>query len=222
MMTSSDTPAPTQTPVQSPGPRRRVVWAVWTVAIVVAAGLGWVISDLLVPGGGTLVSKMEKVATPAIGGPFNLIDGDGKPVADADFRGKYMLIYFGYTHCPDACPTALQDMADALERLGPEASQQIAPIFITVDPERDTVGYIKGYAQQFDPRFVGLTGSADQVAAAARAYRVYFRKSTQDADYLMDHSSIIYLMGRDGKFLAHFTHQTSPEQMAAALKKFLG
>jgi cytochrome oxidase Cu insertion factor (SCO1/SenC/PrrC family) len=213
----SDNPAP------SPEPRRtRVLWAVWTAAIVLAAGLGWVISDLLVPGGGTLVSKMEQVATPAIGGPFNLVDGDGKPVSNADFRGKLMLIYFGYTHCPDACPTALQDMADALDKVGPDAAQQIAPIFITIDPERDTVGYIKGYAEQFDPRLVGLTGSADQVAAAARAYRVYFRKSTQDADYLMDHSSIIYLMGRDGKFLGHFTHQTSPEQMAAAIKKSLG
>lgn len=211
--TPSDTPA---------GPRRnRVLVLVWAAAIALAAGLGWIISDLLIPGGGTLVTKLESVATPAIGGPFALVDGDGKPRTDAEFRGKFMLIYFGYTHCPDACPTALQDMADALEKVGPGADQ-VAPIFISIDPERDTVGYLKGYAEQFDPRFVGLTGSNDQVAAAARAYRVYYRKANQATDYLMDHSSIIYLMGRDGKFLAHFTHQTPPEQIAAAIKKQLG
>ena len=203
-------------------PRRALVIAIWVIGLLLAGGLGWLISDLMTPGGGALVAGLRSATAPAIGGPFTLVDDSGKPRTDTDFRGKLMLVYFGYTHCPDACPTALQDMADALERLGPEASQQVAPIFITIDPERDTVGYIKGYAQQFDPRFVGLTGSADQIAAAARGYRVYFRKSTQDADYLMDHSSIIYLMGRDGKFLAHFTHQTSPDQMAAALKKFLG
>ena len=186
----------------------KALLGVWIAVLVGAAGwIGW---DAMHGG------------QPAIGGPFTLVDQNGRTVTNDTLKGKPTLIYFGYTFCPDVCPTSLLLMETAIEKLGPDAAKKVNLVFITIDPERDTVGYIKGYAQQFDPRFVGLTGSADQVAAAARAYRVYFRKSTQDADYLMDHSSIIYLMGRDGKFLAHFTHQTSPEQMAAALKKFLG
>ena len=202
-------------------PRRgRLVWLIWIGAIAGAAALGWVISDLVMPGGGTLVSTVRTMAVPPIGGPFALVDDTGKPRRDTEFRGKLMLIYFGYTHCPDACPTALQDMADALEKLGPTA-EQVAPIFITVDPARDTVQYLKGYAEQFDPRFVALTGDADQIAAAAKAYRVYYRKADDKPDYLMDHSSIVYLMGRDGAFLTHFTHETTPDQMADALRKYL-
>ncbi len=200
--------------------RNRIVWLIWVVALTGAAALGWVISDLLTPGGGTVLSQVQRIAVPPIGGPFTLVDDTGKTRTDADFRGRFMLIYFGYTHCPDACPTALQDMADALAKLGPTADQ-VAPIFISIDPERDTVAYLKGYAEQFDPRFVALTGSTDQVGSAAKAYRVYFRKASDKPDYLMDHSSIVYLMDRDGKFLTHFTHETTPDQMADALRKYL-
>jgi cytochrome oxidase Cu insertion factor (SCO1/SenC/PrrC family) len=203
------------------GRRNRAIWLVWVIAIVGAGALGWVISDVLMPDGGALVRRVQTIAAPTIGGPFNLVDDTGRPRSDAEFRGKFMLIYFGYTHCPDACPTALQDMADALAKLGPAAAE-IAPIFITVDPERDTVQYLKGYAEQFDPHFVALTGSQEQVAAAAKAYRVYYRKASDQTDYLVDHTSIVYLMDRDGKFLTHFTHETSPDQMAAALRKYLG
>jgi protein SCO1/2 len=111
-------------------------------------------------------------------------------------------------------------MADALAKLGPQADQ-VAPIFITIDPARDTVEYLKGYAEQFDPHFVSLTGAPEQVAAAAKAYRVYFRKATDQPNYLMDHSSIVYLMGRDGKFLMHFAPDNTPDQMADALRKYL-
>ena len=201
-------------------PRRPRVWLIWALGLAIAAGLGWLISDLLVPGGGTLVSGLQRVAAPPIGGPFSLIDDSGTPRTDAEFRGKLMLVYFGYTHCPDACPTALQDMADALAQLGPQADE-IVPIFITIDPARDTVAYLKGYAEQFDAHFVSLTGSPEQVAAAAKAYRVYYRKATDTPNYLMDHSSIVYLMGRDGKFLMHFTPDTTPDQMADALRKYL-
>jgi len=201
-------------------PRRPRVWLIWALGLAIAAGLGWLISDLLVPGGGTLVSGLQRVAAPPIGGPFTLIDDSGTPRTDAEFRGKLMLVYFGYTHCPDACPTALQDMADALAQLGPQADE-IVPIFITIDPARDTVAYLKGYAEQFDAHFVSLTGSPEQVAAAAKAYRVYYRKATDTPNYLMDHSSIVYLMGRDGKFLMHFTPDTTPDQMADALRKYL-
>jgi cytochrome oxidase Cu insertion factor (SCO1/SenC/PrrC family) len=205
---------------RKPAPPRRVMWLVWAIGLALAGGLGWLISDLLVPGGGSLVAKVQTLATPPIGGPFALVDDTGKPRTDADFRGRLMLIYFGYTHCPDACPTTLQDIADALAKLGP-AADQVAPIFITIDPERDTVQYLKGYAEQFDAKFVALTGSADQIAIAAKSYRVYYRKATNQADYLMDHSSIVYLMGRDGKFLTHFTPETTPDQMADTVRKYL-
>jgi protein SCO1/2 len=203
-------------------PRRsRLIWLVWIAALVGAAGIGWVISDVMMPGGGAVMRQVQTMAVPAIGGPFTLVDDTGKTRSDAEFRGHYMLVYFGYTHCPDACPTALQDMADALAKLEPATASKIVPIFISIDPERDTVQYLKGYAEQFDPRFVALTGAPDQVAAAAKAYRVYYRKANDKPDYIMDHTSIIYLMDRDGKFVTHFTHETSPDQMADALRKHL-
>jgi len=206
---------------KSSAPRRtRVIWLIWIAALAGAGAIGWLISDLLAPGGGALLSRVQNITTPPIGGPFSLVDDTGKRRTDAEFRGRFMLVYFGYTHCPDACPTALQDIADALAKLGP-AAEQIVPIFITIDPERDTVQYLKGYAEQFDPRFVALTGAADQIADAAKAYRVYYRKESNKPDYLMDHTSIVYLMGRDGKFVTHFTHETTPDQMADALRNYL-
>ena len=160
----------------------------------------------------------------AIGGKFELVDQDGRVRTDAEFRGKLMLIYFGYAFCPDACPTALQAMTVAINRLGP-AGEGVVPIFITVDPERDTPEQLKRYAENFHPRLVALTGTPEQVATAATAYRVYYAKQ-KDANvnggYLMDHTSIIYLMGRDGRYLSHFTHATAPEAMAAEIEKHLG
>ena len=200
--------------------RNRVVWLIWIVALAGAGAIGWLISDLVSPNGEALLSRVQSIATPPIGGPFSLVDDTGKTRTDAEFRGRYMLVYFGYTHCPDACPTSLQDMADALAKLGAPADQ-IVPIFITIDPARDTVQYLKGYAEQFDPRFVALTGAPDQIAAAAKAYRVYYAKASDKPDYLMDHTSIVYLMGRDGKFLTHFTQETTPDQMADTLRKYL-
>jgi protein SCO1/2 len=133
-----------------------------------------------------------------------------------------MLIYFGYTFCPDACPTALQNMSTALDDLG-DSAKAVQPIFITVDPERDTVAQLKRYAANFHPRLVALTGSAEQTMAAARAYRIYYEKNLHGAelDYLVDHSSFIYLMGRDGRYLAHFGPDVSADKLAAAIKKYL-
>jgi protein SCO1/2 len=154
----------------------------------------------------------------AIGGPFTLIDGDGRTVTDQAFRGKWMMVYFGYTHCPDACPTALQDMANALDALGPQ-KKDVAAVFITVDPARDTPAVMKDYVAAFDAGIVPLTGSEAAVGAAARAYRVYYAKhATKDGGYDMDHSSIIYLMDPQGRFVANFTHETPPDQIAAKLK----
>jgi protein SCO1 len=155
---------------------------------------------------------------PKIGGPFTLVDGAGQTVTDQQFRGRYMLIYFGYTRCPDACPTALNDMAEALGKLGEAERKRVQPIFITVDPERDTGQALRDYVAAFGPDFIGLTGSADQIAQAKKEFRVYAAKHpTKDGDYDMDHSSIIYLMDPSGRFIANFTHETDPDQMARKL-----
>jgi cytochrome oxidase Cu insertion factor (SCO1/SenC/PrrC family) len=157
-----------------------------------------------------------------IGGPFTLTDQYGVVRHDSDFRDGLMLVYFGYTFCPDACPTALNTMSAALDKLGDRA-KEVRPIFITVDPARDTVAQMKLYATNFTPRLVALTGTDQQIAAAARAYRVFFQKEKSDGedDYAMDHSAFIYLIGRDGRYLAHFGPDVTADAMAATLKKHL-
>ncbi|HXG78510.1 MAG TPA: SCO family protein [Methyloceanibacter sp.] len=158
----------------------------------------------------------------AIGGPFSLIDQNGKAVTDRDFRGRYMLVFFGFTHCPDICPTELQVMSSALEALGGKA-EKVAPIFITLDPERDTPQVVGNYVKNFGPNFVGLTGSPEAVAQAAKAYRVAYSKVEQngDKDYTVDHSTFIYLMGPDGEFITFFSYGTPPEKIADTLKSYL-
>lgn len=164
----------------------------------------------------------EDGGTADIGGPFELVDQDGKAVTDADFHGKLMLVYFGYTYCPDACPTALGVMAAAIGKLD-VAGERVAPVFISVDPERDTPQALKDYVGNFHPRMVGLTGSAEQVAKAAKAYRVVFQKQpgATSEDYLMDHTTLIYLMGADGKFLTYFGQQATPDEVAEAIRRYL-
>lgn len=156
--------------------------------------------------------------TKNIGGSFQLVDQDGKPVADSDFRGKYMMVYFGYTYCPDMCPTGLQSMAHALNQLSGDADK-VAAMFITVDPARDTPEKLKAYVAGFDPRILGLSGTEQQVAAAAAAYQVYYAKGEQvdEHDYVMDHSSLIYLMGPDGGFLNTFPEDVDPDTMVKAI-----
>jgi protein SCO1 len=159
--------------------------------------------------------------TALIGGPFSLSDTEGKRVADSDFRGKFMLVFFGYTHCPDVCPTELQNMADMLAKLG-NGAKEVAPVFISVDPARDTPEALSAYIRNFSPQIVGLTGSPDEIASVAKAYRVYFKKADGGADnYTVDHSVFVYLMDREGKYLTHFMFNTPPDTMAAAVKKYL-
>ncbi len=157
---------------------------------------------------------------PLIGGAFELVDQDGKPFTDKDLKGKYSLIYFGYTYCPDICPTELQTMTAALEMLGPLA-EKIRPIMISVDPERDTPEVLKEYISNFHPSFIGLTGTPEQVKKAAAAYRTFYRKVAEEGgdDYQMDHSSIVYLMDPDGKYLKHFAYGTTPEKMAKGIRE---
>jgi protein SCO1/2 len=158
-----------------------------------------------------------------VGGPFTLEDGSGKQVTDGDYRGKYMLVYFGYTFYPDVCPTTLNEVADAMDHLGPKASE-LQPIFITVDPKRDTPAVVKQYAAAFSPRLIGLTGTPEEIAKVAKEYRVYYaehRTGPGPNDYSMDHSSILYLMGPDGKFIAPVQADESGAQMAAEISKLM-
>ena len=161
-----------------------------------------------------------------IGGPFTLVNQDGETVTEADFRGRAMLIYFGFTYCPDICPTSLQVMKAALNQLPASDREAIQPILISVDPERDTPEALAEYVRSdaFPETLVGLTGSPDQVRNAARAYRVFYSRVEDDgvsSEYTVDHSSVIYLMGPDGEFVDVFPHATTPDEMAARLQSFL-
>ena len=157
-----------------------------------------------------------------IGGPFALTDQNGVRRTDEDFRGKLMLVYFGFTYCPDICPTDLQQMALAVDQLGP-AGEMVQPIFITVDPRRDTAEHLKGYMPLFHPRFIGLTGDPASIRQAARAYRVYYEKIEREekSDYTVDHSVFIYLMDRDGKYLGFFAPGTSANRLTNVIKEHL-
>lgn len=161
---------------------------------------------------------------PAIGGPFQLTDHTGRKVSDADYRGRYMLIFFGYTFCPDVCPTTLATVTAAMDKLPPASTKKLVPIFVSIDPERDTVEVMKDYVNAFSPDIVGLTGTPEEVAKVAKVFKVYAAKVKSDSPehYTVDHSAILYLMGPDGKFVAHFTHGVSPDDLAAGLKKHLG
>jgi protein SCO1/2 len=153
-----------------------------------------------------------------IGGPFALIDHNGKPRTDADFRGKLLLVYFGFTYCPDVCPTDLQNIGLALDQLG-SAGEKIQPLFITLDPERDTAEHLKDYVPMFHPRLIGLTGDAAAIHAAAAAYRAYYAKvPLKGDDYTIDHSSFIYVVGADGQYLGFFPPGTPPERIAESIR----
>jgi protein SCO1 len=157
----------------------------------------------------------------AIGGPFTLVDQNGKTVTNTALEGKWLLVYFGYTHCPDACPTTLNNIALALRDLG-KNSDEVRPVFITIDPERDTPQVMKDYVTAFDAPILALTGTAADIAQAAKNYRVYYAKHPEaGGDYSMDHTSVIYVMDPKGRFTASFTGEDPPAQMAERLKKLL-
>lgn len=157
-----------------------------------------------------------------LGGPFTLTDHNGKSVSDKDYHGKFVLLYFGYTFCPDVCPTELNTVALAMEALGPLA-EQVTPLFISVDPPRDTPARLKEFVNVFHPRMVGLTGTMEQVTTAAKAYRAYFRKEDNgDPDYYMiDHTAKTYLLGPDGQYLTYYAYQTPPAEMAASVRSYI-
>jgi protein SCO1/2 len=195
------------------------------IAFVIAGFLigalaGAAILLLTTPQGG---QPVQSSGTALIGGPFSLVGTDGKPVTDRDFRGRYMLIFFGFTHCPDICPAELQVIAQALDQLGDKA-KNVVPVFITLDPERDTPEAMANYVKSFGPNFVGLTGSPEAIAAAAKAYRVSYSKvenNDSPGDYSVDHSALVYLMDPKGRYVTHFSYGLSAEQMAEKLGKLL-
>ena len=156
-----------------------------------------------------------------IGGPFKLIDQNNKPITDADLKGKPYVVFFGYTHCPDVCPTTLFEMSEVLRALGKDVGG-VNAVFITVDPERDTPAALKDYLSAFDPHLTGATGSTEAVAAVEKEFRVYSKKiPTENGDYSMDHSAVVYLMDKDGRFVAPFNLKRKPEEAAADLRKYL-
>lgn len=190
------------------------------IALFISAGA---LAIFLAVGNDINQTKNRTSGEALVGGAFELTDHTGRRVTDQDFRNQYLLVFFGFTNCPDVCPTSLQAMTETMELLGEKATK-VRPLFITVDPERDTAALLASYVANFHERLVGLTGSPDDVKAAASAYRIYYAKSEGgelNGEYTMDHSSIIYFMGPDGKFLTHFTHGTSAEKMREEMSKFL-
>ncbi len=183
------------------------------------AGLVVCFGAVLVVTGHLSAPVAQQIA--AIGGPFKLVDQDGNQVTDKDMKGRPFLVFFGFTHCPDVCPTTLFEVSEILRALGPDADRTRA-LFITVDPERDTPAVMKDYLSSFDPHLSGLTGDAAAVAAVAKAYRVYFKKVPLDqGGYTMDHTAIVYLMDKQGRFVAPFSLKRTTEAAAADLRRHL-
>jgi protein SCO1/2 len=203
---------------RSKRPNRFLLVLAAAATAIVAVGLATIMTGI---DGGADASRSSRAVS--IGGPFSLVDQTGAKVTDQTYAGRYRLIYFGYTFCPDACPTELQVMAQAMDDLGADAAK-VQPIFVTIDPARDTPGQLAAYVPQFDRRLVGLTGSAEQIAAIAREYKVYYAKAetggAPDA-YAMNHSSYVYLMDPNGKFLTVFSSDDDAGKMAASIRQYM-
>jgi protein SCO1/2 len=198
--------------------RRRLWFVTVAVAVVVAAIVAYATL-------GTLTTSPAAPTTQTLsgfGGPFKLIDQDGRLVTDADFRGKWVLLYFGYTHCPDACPTALNTIAEALDQLG-GAREKIQPLFITLDPERDTPVVLRDYTTAFQAGILGMTGSPEQIRAVAKTYRIAYEKHVvaEDQDYAVDHTSILFLLDPLGRPVSLFSHETPPDQLSRRMGEII-
>lgn len=192
---------------------------VFLILAAFVAGLASVLAIvLLVTGPGRVAGGP---APASIGGTFKLVDQNGQTVTDQTVKGRPYLIFFGFTHCPDICPTKLFEVSEVLEKLGPDAAK-VSAYFVSLDPQRDTPQIMKDYLSSFNPRLVGLTGDAAAVDAIARAYRVYYKKVPLEAgDYTLDHTALVYLMDKEGRFVAPFNLNRTPEVAAAELRKYL-
>ena len=202
--------------------RRRLSFQTAAIALALLCAVGalvlWAVQAPRAPAG--------PLAGAQSGGPFTLVDQDGRTVTEKDFAGRYMLVYFGYTFCPDVCPLDAQKLATALrtfEKQDPARAAKVVPVVVTVDPERDTTAVLKDFVTAFHPRLVGLGGSVAQVDAAKKAYRVYAKKAGPEgaADYLIDHTAMIYLMGPDGAPISFTDHTGTADQIAADLDKYV-
>lgn len=185
----------------------------WIICVLGLIGLvAWL-------GTGVVPVTKNKGGEAQIGGPFTLTAPDGSTVTDRDLRGKYLLVYFGFTHCPDICPTSLLLMQNALDQLGAKG-EKVTPVFITLDPERDTPEIVGNYVSNFGDRFVGLTGTPEQIRTAADAYKVYYSKVEDENSalgYIIDHSGFMFLMDPDGKYVAHFPHSIAEQSLTEGL-----
>ena len=189
-----------------------LIFSAFVVGLAVAFGAVMLIAGR---GAGPMVTQAS-----AVGGPFRLVEGNGNVVTDQDMKGKPFLVFFGFTHCPEVCPTTLFEVSEVFRLLGPDAGKAAA-LFITVDPERDTPAVMKDYLASFDPRLRGLTGDPEAIQAVLKAYRVYAKKvPLKDGGYTMDHTALVYLMDKQGKFVAPFNVKRGAEAAAADLRKY--
>lgn len=198
---------------------RYTAWTALAVIAFVAAAilLGW----WRVDGPGAPARPVQAAGAPIdVGGPFSLVDHTGRRVTDADFRGRPMLVFFGFTHCPEVCPTTLLDITNQLKALGPEA-ERLQVLFITVDPERDTPAQLALYLQSFDPRIVGLSGTVDEVEAAVKAYKAYARKIPTEDSYTMDHTASVYVMDAAGRFRTLIDYHEEAQAAQAKIRLVL-
>jgi len=169
----------------------------------------------------TAVANSVSPFQSTVGGPFQLVDQEGRATTDRDLLGRPFLVFFGFTHCPDVCPTTLFEISEVLNRLG-SGAERISALFVTVDPERDTPQSLKDYLSSFNPRLRGLTGDPAAIAATLKSYRVYAKKVPLDGgNYTMDHTAIVYLMDKDGRFVAPFNMKRKPDELAADLRRYL-
>ena len=210
-------------PVPEPEPTSRrkggVALLAGLVLVTVLAGGVYLLGKTYFTG---TTSETAQQGEARIGGPFTLTDQDGETVTEETYAGKFKLVFFGYTFCPDVCPTTLTDISNVMQELGAK-SDQVVPLFVSVDPQRDTPAHLKEYVGFFDQRIQALTGTPEQIKDVAEAYKVYYKKAQQNpddpGDYLMDHSSVVYLMGPEGRFRTHFSHGTRVETMVDAITK---
>ena len=183
------------------------------------AGLVLCIAVVMLLAGRGGAPSLPQVAS--IGGPFSLTDQNGRTVTDQDFKGRPFLVFFGFTHCPDICPTTMFEISEIIRKLGPDGDRMRA-LFVTVDPERDTPAALKDYVSSFDPRIVAVTGDDAAIAAVAKAYRAYYKRMPlAEGGYTMDHTAIIYLMGKDGRFVTPFSLKRTTDAAVAELRKYL-
>ncbi len=196
---------------------RWLIYGIAALLLVIAFGIA-VVAVKVIDEGPSDTGGL--IGQPTVGGPFSLVQGDGSSVNEKILLKKISIVYFGFTFCPDVCPVDLANIADALDLLGDDETKNVQVLFISVDPERDTANIVQDYAASFHPKFIGLTGSSEQIREAARAYRVYYAKqeSKGATDYLVSHSAYSYVMGPKGTYLRHFRTNTPPQEIASGLK----